>query len=213
MATVPGFGAELRRLRLEAGLGTRRLAARSAVSRKAVQYFEAGAMRPRRCTIGALAYALDPDDAARHKRIMAALVAAVGGEEALAADGDWPSYRKRRFEQGLLNGSVLWPGDIGRRLAALQRADALRQQASRVLDQPRALDDADALDLAIALYDEARRLSDIGGRPITVHIGGRAIRAWFGVEWRGVRGGVRDWKRPGTSSRRRCRRRPSRSAR
>jgi transcriptional regulator with XRE-family HTH domain len=180
VAAVPGFGAELRRLRLDAGLGTRRLAARSGLSRKSVQYFEAGVMRPRRVTVGALGYGLDPDDPARRKRIVAALIAAAGGEDALAADGRWRRYRKRRFELGLLNGSVPWPAEVARRFTALQRADALRRQASNLLDRPGALDDASALDRVTALLDEARRLSDIGGGLISLRIGNRVIRAGFG---------------------------------
>lgn len=175
------FGAELRRLRLEAGLGTRRLAARSGLSRKSVQYFEAGVMRPRRVTVGALAYGLDPDDPARRKRIVAELIAAAGGEDALAPDGGWRRYRKRRFDRGILNGSVPLPSDIVRRLQALQRHDALRRQAWALLDQPGALDDGDILDRANALLGEARRLYDAAGGPIEMRIGHRAIRAGFAV--------------------------------
>lgn len=177
VATVPAFGLELRRLRLAAGLGTRRLAERSGLSRKSVQYFEAGTMRPRRCTIGALAYGLDPDSPAHRKVIIADLVASAGGEDALAADGKWPRYRKHRFERGLLKGTVPWPGDTGQRLAMLQRADALRRQASQVLNRPGALDDTDALDMAIALSEEAGRLSDLGGGWITLQVGKRVISA------------------------------------
>jgi len=175
--TVPAFGAELRRLRLAAGLGTRRLAERSGLSRKSVQYFEAGTMRPRRCTIRALAYGLDPDSPARRKKIIADMVSAAGGEDALAPDGRWPRYRKRRFERGLLRGSVPWPGDIGQRIVALQRADALRSEAWALLDRPGALDDGEVLGRVSALMGEAGRLSDIGGGMIVVQIGKRVIRA------------------------------------
>lgn len=179
VATVPAFAAELRRLRLAAGLGTRRLAERSGLSRKSVQYFESGTMRPRRCTIGALAYGLDPDSPAHRTKIVAGMVAAAGGEGALAPDGRWPRYRKRRFERGLLNGSVPWPADIERQLVAMRRHDALRRQAWTVLDRPGAMDDGDALELTDALLNEARRLSDTFGGPIVLRIGGREIRAGF----------------------------------
>lgn len=62
----------------------------------------------------------------------------------------------------------------------LQRADALRRQASQVLDRPGALDDIGALDMAIALRDEAGRLSDLGGGWIT-RVGKRVISAGFTV--------------------------------
>jgi hypothetical protein len=179
VAAVAAFGAELRRLRLEAGLGTRRLAARSGLSRKSVQYFEAGVMRPRRVTIGALGYGLDPDHPARRKRIVASLIAAAGGEDALAPDGRWGRYRTRRFERGLLNRAVPLPADIALRLSAQQRSDALRRQAYAMLQRPGALDDGRVLDRADALLAESRRLDDIGGGMIEVRIGRRTLRAGF----------------------------------
>ena len=177
---VSRFGAELRRMRLDAGLGTRRLAARSGLSRKSVQFFEAGVMRPRRCTIGALGYGLDPDDPPRRKGLIASLIAAAGGEDALATDGKWPGYRQRRFEQGLLNGSVPLPAEIAVRLSAQQQADRLRRQAYALLQRPGTLDDGDALDAVDALLCEARRLSDTAGGMISLYIGNRVIRAGFG---------------------------------
>lgn len=120
-----------------------------------MQYFEAGVMRPRRVTVGALAYGLDPDDPERRQRIVAALIAAAGGEGALAADGGWRRYRKRRFERGMLNGSVPLPSDIAHRLAMHQRASALRRQAYALLERPDALDDGDILDRSSALLCEA----------------------------------------------------------
>jgi len=176
-SSVAAFGAALRQLRAEYGLGTRRLADRSAVSRRAIQYLEDGSIRPRRCTIGALAYGLDPDDPERRKEIIASLVAAAGGEDALAADGRWLRYRKRRFDRGLLNGSVPLPADIRERLEAMQRHDALRREAWALLDRPGARDDGDILDRASALLSEARRLDAVAGGPITLLIGHREIRA------------------------------------
>jgi hypothetical protein len=146
-----------------------------------VQYFEAGVMRPRRVTVGALGYGLDPDDPARRKRIVASLIAAAGGEDALAADEGWRRYRKRRFDRGLLNGSVPLPADLALRLSAQQRSDALRHQAYALLQRPGALDDGRVLDRADALLAESRRLDDIGGGMTVVHIGRRTIRAGFGV--------------------------------
>ena len=176
-SSVRTFGAALRQLRAEYGLGTRRLADRSTVSRRAIQYLEDGSIRPRRCTIGALAYGLEPDDRERRKEIIASLVAAAGGEDALAADGRWPRYRKRRFDRGLLNGSVPLPADIRERLEAMQRHDALRREAWALLDRPGARDDGDILDRANALLSEARRLDAAAGGPITLLIGHREIRA------------------------------------
>jgi transcriptional regulator with XRE-family HTH domain len=180
-AVATTFGAELRRLRLEAGLGTRRLAARSALSRRSVQYFEAGVMRPRRVTVGALAYGLDPDDQDRRKEIVAALVAAAGGEDALAVDGRWRRYRGRRFERGILRETVPLPADLARRLEAAQQSDAMTRQAYALLDQPGALDDGYVLDRAMDLLDESRRLRDIAGGPVTLQIGRRMIRAGWGA--------------------------------
>ncbi len=175
VTTVSGFGAELRRLRLAARLGTRRLAERSALSRKSIQYFEAGVMRPRRCTIGAVAYGLDPDSPEHRREIIDRLVVAAGGADALAADGNWPRYRSRRFTRGLLDGSVPFPADLAQRMAALRQASALRRQADALLERPGALDDLRALDRAIALLDESRRQQEIGGGMITVYLGGRRI--------------------------------------
>jgi transcriptional regulator with XRE-family HTH domain len=181
MGAASGFGAELRRLRFEAGLGTRLLAARSGLSRRSVQYFEAEAMRPRRCTIRALAYGLDPDNPGRRKKIIARRIKAAGGTYALAPGGKWPRYRKSRFERGLLNGSVPLPADIERQLRAMRLHDALRREAWALLERPGALDDGDILDRSTALLNEARQLSDAEGGPIVLRIGGREVRVGFEI--------------------------------
>ena len=173
-------GTVLRRLRGECGLGTRLLAKRAAVSRRAIQFLEDGSIRPRRCFLAALAYGLDPDDAERRKQIVAELVAAAGGEDALAPDGRWPHYRAKRFERGLLAGTVPWPAEIARLLALNQRADQLMGLAFELTDRPGALDDAVSMDRISALLDESRRLRDEAGGAVMVYIGGHRIAAGFG---------------------------------
>ena len=180
-SSVRTFGAALRQLRAEYGLGTRRLADRSTVSRRAIQYLEDGSIRPRRCTIGALAYGLDPDDPERRKEIIASLVAAAGGEDALAPDHGWPRYRARRFQRGLLEGTVPLPSDIARRIDLHKRADAAWHASCAVLDRPGALDDVAALGEAQRLLDEGRRLRAQAGGPLGLWLGKHHFSYGIGV--------------------------------
>jgi len=183
-STGQTVGAVLRRLRGEYGLGTRRLAKRSAVSRRAIQYFEDGSIRPRRCTLAALAYGLEPDNEERRRQILPELVAAAGGEDALARDGRWPQYRAQRFERGLLDGSVALPAPFARQLALNQRADQLMGTAYRLTDELTArrgwMEDGAAMERISAMLTEARRLHEEAGGPVVLQVGGRRIVTGFG---------------------------------
>ena len=159
----------------------RRLAARSGVSRRAIQYLEDGSIRPRRCTISALAYGLDPDDPERRKEIVASLVAAAGGEDALAPDQGWRRYRAHRFQRGLLDGTVPLPSVIVRRIELHIQADAAWRAAYALLDKPGALDDAAALSEVSRLLDESHRLRDQAGAPIELWLGKHRVVYGLGI--------------------------------
>ena len=157
------------------------------MSRRAIQYLEDGSIRPRRCTLAALAYGLEPDDKERRKQIIAELIAAAGGEDALARDGRWPSYRAKRFSAGRLDGSVALPAGIARLLELNQRADQLMRTALTLTDEltakPGWTEDGAAMDRISDMLADARRLYDEAGMPVVMQVGGRRIAAGYGPSY------------------------------
>jgi hypothetical protein len=128
--------------------------------------------------LSAIALGIDPD---HQKQILAELVAAAGGDEALAADGGWHRYRRRRLERGMLAGDVPLPTAIARALELHRQADELWLASVAIVDEPGALDDADALDEALRLHAESARLRELAGAPVIMYIAGKRISAGFGV--------------------------------
>jgi transcriptional regulator with XRE-family HTH domain len=163
-------GALLQRERLAAGLSMHKLARRSTIPSATISRLERGLFRARRTTLSALAYGVSPD---RQREILAALVDAAGGDEALVPDGRWRRYRRRRLEAGMLAGDVPLPSELARRIALHKASSAARARSYAVLDRPGALDDPAALDEARRALDESWQLSEQAGSPIVLHLGGR----------------------------------------
>lgn len=169
------LGATLRTLRTERGMGTRLLAARSAVARSTITRLEAGQRRPRRSLLSSLAFGLDPDD---HRRLLDTLVEAAGSSLVPESQGSHRA-RRRAMEAGTLAGRVPMPSDLARRLALHQRADAAWRRAVAVTNDPASFDDPVVMAEATRLLDEVHRLSKAAGPPITIRLGGHEIRAGF----------------------------------
>jgi len=166
-----------RELRLAAGLSERALARRAAVARSTVTRLEHGQIRPRQSLLSAIAVGIDPD---RPRELIAQLVAAAGDDIAADSDG-WLHYRRRRMERGILRGDVPLPTKVAAGIRLHRAADAAWQAGTAILHRPGALDDADALDEALRLMDEARTLRDRAGPPMTLHIGKVCIAVGVGV--------------------------------
>jgi transcriptional regulator with XRE-family HTH domain len=171
-------GAMLRSERLAAGLSMGRLARRSTIPSPTISRLERGLFRARRTTLSALALGIDPD---RQREILAVLVDAAGGDEALAPDGRWSRYRRHRIEAGMLAGDVPLPSKLARSLALHREADALAGQADAIFHRPGALNDNAALDEMIRLNAQVRQLREQAGPPITFRIGKHEIRAGYAV--------------------------------
>ncbi|MFC5748909.1 helix-turn-helix domain-containing protein [Actinomadura rugatobispora] len=171
------LGETLRRLRAEAGLGTRALAVRAATTRSTVVRLERGERRPRRSMLSSLAMGLDPD---RHVELLEVLAAAAGPSLRPESDGS-ARFRRRQIEAGILAGRVPLPSNIARPLALHRQADAASRKAERILARPGALDDAEALAVVNELMDVARRLREQAGRPFTLYLGKHRIRV--GYRW------------------------------
>jgi transcriptional regulator with XRE-family HTH domain len=171
------LGATLRTLREAHELGTRRLAQRAACARSTVTRLERGERRPRASLLAHLAYAMNPGDPEPLREV---LIAAAG--ESLAPESEWSERRRlRAMNAGVLAGEVPLPGDLAEGLAMHRRADMARQQALALMDDPANRDDAEALGRASALLEESATLSAQAGPPVIAYIGGREIRAGFGV--------------------------------
>ena len=129
---------------------------------------EHGQIRPRRSLLQALAVGLDPD---RPKVLAAQLVEAAVAD--LVPESDrWRRYRQHRLEREMiLRGDVPMPADVTRRLQLHRAADTVRAQAMAVLHRPGALDDADALDQALALLERSQVLRDQAGPAMSFRIG------------------------------------------
>lgn len=157
-------------------MGTRRLAARSAVSRSTITRLEAGERRPRASLLGNIAYGLNPDDPAPVK---AELVAAAGGS--LARESDWSRRARRRaLDAAILAGRSPLPERIARPLALHQQADAAHRRAMTLTERPGVWDDAELMEEISRLLKMSHDLSDQAGPPLTVRIGSHEIRAGFG---------------------------------
>ncbi|HEY2238868.1 MAG TPA: helix-turn-helix transcriptional regulator [Streptosporangiaceae bacterium] len=166
-------GALVRRLRLAAGLSMTDLGRRSTIPVATISRLEVGQLRPRRSLLSAIALGIDPDTQSEH---VAELVAAAGGDAALAADGRWPDYRRRRITEGILRGDVPLPSKLARRIQLHQAADAAQRAADSLM--PRALDDAETLHEMTMLLREATRLRELAGGTVELHLpGGRVLRA------------------------------------
>lgn len=72
---------------------------------------------------------------------------------------------------GILRGDVPLPTKVAESLRLHRAADAAWQAATAILHRPGALDDADALDAALRLMDEARTLRGQAGSAMTLIIG------------------------------------------
>jgi transcriptional regulator with XRE-family HTH domain len=171
------LGALVRRERLSRGLSTRSLAQRAAVARSTVTRLEAAQFRPRRCLLSALALGLDPD---QQRELLAQFIEAAGGADVLAPDGEWPHYRRKRLERGILAGTTPLPAAIARSLELHRRADALLRESMAILDRPGALDDAELLGESLRLHEKSTRLRDAAGPPFTLYVGGHRITAGIG---------------------------------
>jgi transcriptional regulator with XRE-family HTH domain len=174
--TLTALGALVRAERLSRGLGTRRLAIRASVARSTVQRLEAGQLRPRRSLLSALALGLDADE---QRALLVRFIAAAGGEDALAEDGRWPHYRRRRHELGILAGTTPLPAALDRGLKLHRQAEALTRRSLAILDEPGALEGIRRLDEAHRLHVEADRLRGQAGPPVVLHVGGRRISVGF----------------------------------
>jgi transcriptional regulator with XRE-family HTH domain len=170
-------GQLVRSWRMAAGFSERALARRSAVARSTVTRLEHGQIRPRRSLLSAVAVGVDPD---RPKELLAQLVAAAGDDIAPESDG-WRRYRRRRMEKGMLAGRVPLPTKVTDGLRLHRAADAAWHTGMGILRRPGALDDAQALDEALQLMDEARSLRDQAGPAMLVRIGKVEIRAGWGA--------------------------------
>ncbi|MFJ9558380.1 helix-turn-helix domain-containing protein [Nocardiopsis sp. NPDC101807] len=151
------LGALLRKLRTEARVSTRTLAARSAVARSTITRLEAGQRRPRPAILAALAYGLDPD---RAPELAERLGEAAG--PSLRPDtegGQRKAARRRRAREKAVERRV---DEIHRRAGALLlRSNRLTQATLRLL-HPHA--DFEAIDLAGRLHQEALLLQEEGLR-------------------------------------------------
>jgi transcriptional regulator with XRE-family HTH domain len=98
-------GAELRRLRLDAGLSIRQLERRSGVHRSSISLVERGLRRPRPSLLGWLAFGIDPDAPEPVKK---RLCEAAG--TSLIADSRWSARsHARRASRRLLDGTMPLP--------------------------------------------------------------------------------------------------------
>lgn len=167
------LGALLRRERLAAGFGFRRLARAIGCARSTVQRIEAGRLRPRECTLRYLASALAPDDP---KPLADRLVAAAGSSLRPDTDGAI-RQRQRRASAALLAGHMPLPTGLARRVQLHRAADARWRRSVALLDQPGALDDPELLAESSRLLAEARRLRAEAGPAITIRAGRHEIRA------------------------------------
>lgn len=161
------LGAGLRAARLEAGMTQRVLALRSGVSHRSLQDLEAGRRRPSTAMLHALAVG-----STRRIRPVGGLDPAVVVEQLVAAAGDslvvdTPGGVRRR-QRRLRDADhayrraveAWWEGEV----AAAQRAEVAFVTAMQVLELPGALDDAAALERAIASLNVHSRWLD-EGRP------------------------------------------------
>lgn len=143
--------------RKAAGYAPAELARRSALSRETIYAIERGHQRSRRSTLSALALGIDPD---HHRELLAELVAAAGGEDQLARDGNWPSYRRRRLTQGILRGDVPLPSKITAAIRLHRAADAADREADRLSGEGASASD---LERTAELMDEAAALRSGAG--------------------------------------------------
>jgi transcriptional regulator with XRE-family HTH domain len=166
-------GALVRRLRLAAGLSMTDLGRRSTIPVATISRLEHGQLRPRRSLLSAIALGIDPDHQAEH---LAQLVDAAGGDAALAADGRWPDYRRRRIADGILRGDVPLPSNLARRIQLHQAAAAATSAADALMAQARTLDDESFHEMTQMLR-EATRLRELAGPPVELHLpGGRVLK-------------------------------------
>lgn len=168
------IGATLRSHRTARGLSYRATATRAGCSPPTVVRVERGTIRPRPSLLGALAYALDPDNPAP---IAESLRSAAG--DLLAPDTPASARRRaRRVLAGLDAGTVPLPPSIVQRLTLHQRADAMRHRAHRLLNARSTLAQLAEAD---RLLTEADRLRETAGPPLTVRLGRRVVRAGWGL--------------------------------
>jgi hypothetical protein len=169
------FGALLRAERCARGWSLRRLAAAVPCHRSTLTYLQAGARRPRRVLLRAVASVLDPDDPVP---LGDRLIAAAG--PSVVADSRTQAARRVRLSHlAILAGHRPLPSDVARRIGLHRQAAAAWWQSLAVLDRPGALDDPAALQRAAELRDQAWQLTAEAGPAITLVLGRH--RLCFGI--------------------------------
>lgn len=123
-----------RSLRLQAGLSTRELAARSGLARSTITRLEAAQLRPRRSMLAVLAVGLDPG---RRRELLSRLVDAAGGDMAVDTPG-WRRYRRRRVGRAVRNGAlpvpaglIRWAEEIGAQAGPRVALACLQQELTK----------------------------------------------------------------------------------
>jgi len=123
-----GVGALLGELRRGQGMGVRDLERRSGVNRSAISRLEHGLRRPRRSSLGWLAWGLSP---ASPEPVKARLVEAAG--DSLIAESRWSQRsHDRRAERALLAGAMPVPLPLMAVHAVAMLGDVLPGQAERL---------------------------------------------------------------------------------
>lgn len=169
------FGNLLRAERLAAGLSVPALARRCGCSASLVEKLERGERRPRARTVRVFAGGLDPDD----REPLAARLRDAAGASLVADTARSERAWTRRTNRAALCGDRPLPSEIARSIALHSAAAAARVQALAIVNAPGALYNADALDRAIRLMDQAWAAEDEAGLPVAVHIGRRVFRYGF----------------------------------
>ena len=157
-------GALARSLRLEAGLSTRRLAARAAVAKSTVNRLEAGQLRPRRSMLAVIAIGIDPD---RAVELTGQLVAAAAGDLAEDTPG-WRRYRRRRVGRGLRSGVIPVPASVAKQLRMHQAADDALRQVMQLQAQPGFWSDPRNGELADRLIEQAEAVRAKAGPHVSI---------------------------------------------
>jgi transcriptional regulator with XRE-family HTH domain len=163
-AGVAAVAALARSLRLEAGLSTRLLAARSGLARSTITRLEAGQLRPRRSMLAVLAVGLDPG---RPRELLDQLAAAAAGDMAEDTPG-WRRYRRRRVGRALRSGALPLPAEVARRIRMHRAADEALRQVAALQRQPDFMGDLKVAEMADELIRRAEGIRAQAGPRMTV---------------------------------------------
>lgn len=167
------LGALVRAHRLAGGWSLTRLARAVGCSRSTIRRVQAGQLRPRESLLRCIASVLAVDNP---RPFAQQLIEAAGPSLREDSEGTY-RQRHRRANTAMLAGHRPLPTDLAHRLALHRQASALWSRAMQLLNQPGAFDDVPTLDEVLRLQDQAKRLRDQAGPPITIYVGRRVISA------------------------------------